>query len=78
MVRKKKSLELEHLGDPNDYENLTRFREFYSLSNGYTIGSESCEILEQLEQLDSQHRGLDLVSYLLLLGWSTAEYSLFR
>ena len=43
---------MEHLGDPNDYENLTSFRENFSLSNGYTIGSESCEILEQLEHID--------------------------
>ena len=31
-------------------EILTRFRENYALSNDYTLGSESCEILEHLEQ----------------------------
>ena len=49
---KKNPLELKQLEDPNEHETLNRFRENYALSNGYTLGSESCENLEHLEQLD--------------------------
>ena len=48
---KKNPLEFEQLEDPNGYEIFTSFRENYSLSNGYTLGSESCENLEHLEHL---------------------------
>ena len=43
---------MKQLEDPNEHETFTRFRENYALSNGYTLGSESCENLEHLEQLD--------------------------
>ena len=43
---------MKQLEDPNEHETFTRFTENYVLSNGYTLGSESCENLEHLEQLD--------------------------
>ena len=49
---KKNPLELKQLEDPNEHETFIRFRENYALSNGYTLGSESCENLEHLEQFD--------------------------
>ena len=43
---------MKQLEDPNEHETFTSFRENYALSNDYTLGSESCENLEHLEQLD--------------------------
>ena len=50
-VKKRLGTYLHH-HTPYGHETFSRFRENYALSNGYTLGSESCENLEHLEQLD--------------------------
>ena len=79
--KSKNPLELKQLEDPNDYETFTRFRENYALSNDCTLGSESCEILEQLEQLEQfWNNSAQKLSFLKVLSlcWKWVSRDNFR